>query len=218
MKNLFWLIAFSFGLTLLACSGGSKEETQQEETAAAAEDAADAANSAGENQPTNMADAMQQAQEAMKGLQGGKTVEPINFRQLQELLPENAAGFERINKSGETSGAAGMTISVAKGDYKKGDATVDLNVMDTGGMGLAMLSMAAWTTIVVDKEDDNGYERTSKLDGYKSYEKYEKGSGRSELAVIVGDRFLVTANGNAEMDDLKKLVKGVDLGKLANMK
>ena len=99
MKNLFGLIAFSFGLTLLACSGGSKEKTNQEEAAAE-----DAANAVSDNQPANMQEAMQQAQDAMKNLQAGKQVEPINFRELQELLPEELAGFERTSKGGESSG------------------------------------------------------------------------------------------------------------------
>ncbi|MBI5916922.1 MAG: hypothetical protein HY842_16245 [Bacteroidetes bacterium] len=213
MKNLFCLIAFSFGLTLLACSGGSKEKTNQEEAAAG-----DAANAVSDNQPANMQDAMQQAQEAMRNLNGGKQVEPINFRQLQELLPEELASYERTSKGGETTGAGGMTVSRAESKYKKGDATVEVNVMDTGGLGMAMMGMAAWSTIVIDKEDENGFERTSTLEGYKCYEKYSKNSGRSELAIIVADRFLVTTKGETDMDDLKKLVKGMDLRKLAGMK
>lgn len=214
MKNLFGLIAFSLGLTLFACSGGSKEKTNQEEAAAE-----EAANAVSENQPANLQDAMQQAQDAMRNLNGGKQVEPINFRELQELLPEELAGYERTSKGGETTGVAGMTVSRAESKYKKGDATVEVDVMDTGGLGMAMMGVAAWSTIVIDKEDENGFERTSTLDGYKCYEKYRKDGSNSELAVIVADRFLVTASQrNGEMDELKSIVKGMDLGKLANMK
>ena len=213
MKNFFGLLALSFGLTLLACSGSDKETNQEQ---AATEDAA---NAASENQPANVQEAMQQAQDAMKNMQGGKQVEPINFRQLQELLPEKVAGYERTNKSGETTGAVGMTVSHAEGSYKKGDATAKVDVMDTGGLGMAMMGMAAWTTVAIDKEDENGYERTSTLDGYKCYEKYRKDGSDSELAVIVADRFLVTASQrNGEMEELKSIVKGMDLDKLANMK
>ena len=113
------------------------------------------------------------------------------------------------------TGGFGIKVSNAEGEYEEGDKRIEMNIMDTGGLGAAMMSFAAWSTIEVDREDDNGYERTTVVDGHKAFEKYEKNSGRYELAMIVDDRFVITLNGkNVDMKDLKKGAKDVDLGKL----
>ena len=78
---------------------------------------------------------------------------------------------------------------------------------------------AAWSTVTIDKEDDNGYERTGTLGGYKSFEKFRKNGSDSELAVIAVNRFVITANcRGCEMETMRAVVQGLDLGKLKNFK
>ena len=217
MKNLFCLFVLASGLILTACSSDKKNNDSKDENT---ETSGNDSNGEGYNSnPKNMQDAMQNAEKAMKDLQGGKQVAVVPFRELQEFLPEKLAGYERTKKSGETTGALGMNVSHAKATYKDGDQQIKVDVVDTGGLGSAMMGMAAWSSIVIDKEDDNGYERTSTLDGYKCFEKFRKSGSSSELSVIVGDRFLVTASGRTEdMGNLKKVIKDMDLGKLGRMK
>ena len=220
MKKSLWLFLLAAGLSLTACSSDKKDnENNGNDT----ETTDNESGSEGYNSdPKTMQEAMQNAKQAMKDLQGGAQVEVVPFRELQEFLPEKLAGFERISKEGETAGAMGMNVSRAEAKYKDGDDEVKIELVDTGGLGMAMMGMAAWSSITVDKEDENGYERTAKLDGYKCYEKFRKNRRSSELAVIVGERFIVTASTRTEnekdMDKMKKIVKDMDLSKLAMKK
>jgi hypothetical protein len=220
MKKLLWLFILTAGVSLTACSSDKKgNDSSGENTETTDNDS----NDEGYNSdPKNLQEAMQNAKQAMKDLQGGEQVEVVPFRELQELLPEKLAGFERISKEGETTGAMGMNVSRAEAKYKDGDDEVKIEVVDTGGLGMAMMGMAAWSGITIDKEDENGYERTSKLGGYKCYEKFRKNGRTSELAIIVEGRFLVTASkrdaNEKDMDRMKKVVKDMDLSKLAKKK
>ncbi|MCF8246884.1 MAG: hypothetical protein K9J37_17960 [Saprospiraceae bacterium] len=222
MKKSISALLFLFAMIFLANCSGNKEEKEQASQETAASTAESENTSSTSSEPANMAEAMKQAQDAMKNINGGEEVKTVNFRSLQELLPESLGGYSRTSKSGQSTGALGMNVSVAEANYKSGDRSVKMTITDTGGLGMAMMGIAAWSTMEVDKEDENGYERTGKMGSYKSYEKFRK-NGSSELAVIVASRFILTANGrtngsDSDMDDLKKLVEAVDLDKLAGMK
>ncbi|MBL7828505.1 MAG: hypothetical protein JNJ57_17865 [Saprospiraceae bacterium] len=169
--------------------------------------------------PRSVQEAMKQAEDAIQK-QGGQPAQPVNFRELQQFLPENAGLYTRSNLSGETAGAVGITISKAEATYKNAQGkTVRIDLVDTGGLGMTQMSMAAWASISVDKEDDKGYERTGQMDGYKSLEKYKKLRSECDLSILVGNRFIINASGrDCSMDDLKTVVRSIDLKKLEGLK
>jgi hypothetical protein len=145
----------------------------------------------------------------------------VDFRQLKTLLPNTLPGFQRTAASGDQTGAFGMTLSKAEGRYESSDnRSIDLTISDIGSMsGLAAMATYAWTASSFDRETDTGYEKTTTFKGYKAYEKYDKDSQDSEIAVMVKDRFVVEAQGNAvKMDELRRVLDQVDLGKLADLK
>ncbi len=168
--------------------------------------------------PANMQEAMQQAEKAVKDAQV-QQVEPVNFRTLQEFLPEKIAGFERTKIGGESAGAVGIKFSKAEGRYKNADGkNLRLDIIDTGGLGMGAMSMAAWAMVDMDKEDDNGYERTGTLNGHKSFEKFRKQGSDCELGVLVEKRFVVTANcRGCDMETMRSVVQSLDLGKFKNL-
>lgn len=206
----------------LACSSDSgtshKTNDNTESSTGSEADANDSENDG----PANIQDAMNQVQDAMKQLNDGEEVEVVNFRELQKLLPEKFNGYERTSKGGETTGAMGMTVSTAEATYEKDGRQIELDIIDTGGLGMAMMGLAAWTSVTVDREDENGYERTGKMDGYKSFEKFRKDGGSSQVSVIVDGRFILQAEATIreenQMDDLKDLIREVGPSKLSKMK
>ncbi|TDE11658.1 hypothetical protein [Dyadobacter psychrotolerans] len=199
MKNHFLLI-LAFSALLLSC--GKKEEEQQDKTKSAA-------------------DALQQFADKAKDMQTREKVDPIDFRKLRELLPEEIAGFKRTEASGEKNGAMGFTISTADARYKgDNDASIHLEILDTGGVaGVATMAMAAWTMADIDKETDTGYEKTTSLEGYKAFEKYDSQNKSGELNLLVADRYVVNVNGNnVTMEQMKSILGDLDLDKLADLK
>ena len=184
MKSKVLLFAAVATLFWMGCMGGdSSSDSDSNEPFTTNSDNSE------NDEPDNVADAVNQMQDALKEMNDGKEVEVVNFRDLKELLPNKIAGIPQTNTGGETTGGFGIKVSNAEGEYEEGDKRIEMNIMDTGGLGAAMMSFAAWSTIEVDREDDNGYERTTMVDGHKAFEKYEKNSGRYELAMIVDDRF-----------------------------
>lgn len=222
MKNSLLACAMLVLSLAAACSADSNPNssaTEQTETATNIDPATNQAADA--DAPKSIQDAMNQAQEALNQLNNANKVEVVNFRKLKELLPEKLNGYERKSSKGETSGAMGMNISTAEAQYEKNGQTVNLTLLDTGGLGLATMGLAAWTTLNVDKEDEFGYERTGDLDGYKSYEKFRKKGGTSEISVVVNNRFIVRAEAQItdenQMNDLRAFIKEIGLNNLSNL-
>lgn len=214
-------LVFTALALLTACK--SPEQKAAEETAKRLEEASknlEAATKTGE--AANMGDAMAALGAAMgAATTGGKKVETVDFRALKELLPASVAGMQRTEASGEKNAAMGIQVATARGQYRNdagGNASV--TITDIGSMsGLAGMAMYAWAATEIDRETETGYEKTTRFDGHKAIEKYDRSSKSGEISVLVGDRFVVEAQGNdVSVDDLKNALKAVNLGKLASLK
>ncbi|GAB2780021.1 hypothetical protein GCM10027275_24440 [Rhabdobacter roseus] len=184
------------------CGGKSQAEEEKEE-------------------PKNAFEAIQKMAEKAEDMQKNGPVEPVDFRKLKEFLPTEAGGLPRTEASGEKNGAMGFSLSQAEGKYSdaNGESTIDIDLLDTGGIGgMAMMGMAAWALAEVDKETARGYEKTTKIDGHKAFEKYNTEDKSGELNVLVGDRFIVNVKGyNVTMDQLKGSLSDIDLKKLKGL-
>jgi hypothetical protein len=152
-------------------------------------------------------------------LGGGRRVDPIGIDQLKPFVPENFAGLPKTSSSAEKNGIAGLMVSKAQASYSDGaQKHVTLELSDTGGAS-GLMGLAGWIGLQGEKEDDNGSERTQKVNGRLMHEKVSKRGGDNEFAVVLGDRFVVSATGRGvELGELKAAVGGLDLGKLESMK
>ena len=83
---------------------------------------------------------------------------------------------------------------------------------------MAAMGLAAWANVSIDKEDSNGYERTTTINGYKAYEKYSSRNENGEISVFVKDRFIVKVEGRKiDMDALKDALDEVDMDNLKDV-
>jgi hypothetical protein len=214
MKNLLvQTIAGMFFIFFLAACGGNSASKEQE---AAEETATETATGIG-----GLVDAAKSMEKAAQEMQenGGTAVEPVDFRELKALLPASVNGMALSNPSGEKVGMMGFKVSTAEGEYKSNGSSVQLKIIDMGGMSSAVSMMAAWSLVDVDKENDNGYEKTGTYNGNKSFEKYNNQNKDGEISVLVANRFMLTANGsNVEMSVIKKALDAVNMQKLKSIK
>src|SRR6266545_1263040 len=82
-----------------------------------------------------------------------------------------------------------------------------------------IMALAGWAGVEGVSEDDRGSERTQKVNGRLVHEKTSKTGGSNEYAVVVADRFVVSAKGKGvDVGTLKAAVSAIDLGKLESMK
>lgn len=145
----------------------------------------------------------------------GEKVETMNFRDIKATLPSRLLGMEQKNISGEKNGAFGFSVAQAEATYEEDDRSLEVVIVDGGSMGIAKLGVAAWASVEVDKESDNGYERTIELDGYKAFEKFNSRNGEAELIWLYKNRYIITLKGDGvEGDDLRRALKRIDYDEL----
>ncbi|MCX6217383.1 transposase [Spirosoma sp.] len=203
--KLYLLVAGLLPVILLTSCGGNKKEEAKDEASVSTLGAMSA-----------MKEMAAQAEEMQKN----GPVATVDFRKLKELLPNEADGLPRKEATGEKNGAAGFTISTANGRYSNTDAseTIDVSIVDGGGSGMLM-GLAAWSMLEVDKETENGYEKTSTIGNNKSFEKYDNSAKDGEVNVLINKRFVVTVKGKGvSMDKIKATLGEIDLDKLSELK
>jgi hypothetical protein len=110
-------------------------------------------------------------------------------------------------------------VSQAEATYSDGaEKHVTLEIADTGGVS-GLTALAGWAGVEGEKEDDSGSEKTQKVNGRLVHEKNAKSGGTNEFAIVLADRFVVTAKGRGvTLDALKEAVGSLDLAKLEGMK
>lgn len=136
------------------------------------------------------------------GLGEGAMHSPINWRELEELLPNRLNGVSLNVTEGQTIDF-GPGLSSVSGEYEDEEQVVTIMIADLAFLsGIAAHAMSDWIGEEIDKESDRGFERTSifrsRKREYPSYEKYhrEQGHESCELHSWVADRFLVAISGD----------------------
>lgn len=164
------------------------------------------------------ADVKKEQEDALKALDKSfsalkaNSAEVVDFRILKDALPDKVQGMERVSHTGQKTGIAGLNISTADAEYRDGDKTISITLLDSGGFGAALAGLADWSQLEIDKETDQGYERTTMIDGKRAYEKYDRTSRIGEIAMIAADRFLVNVKGNnITEEDLRMAVSKIHL-------
>lgn len=147
----------------------------------------------------------------------------VDFRKLKEVMPEELGGMKRTDCSGEKNKIGDMSISHVTAKFSKGDGDdaprAEVQVMDYSNMEMAKGLSAAWTTIEIDKESDNGFEKTIKVAGNPGFESWKKDAKHGEVQLLVGKRFIVSVQTyNVPAEQVIKLVEALPLDKLAALK
>ncbi|MEQ1757687.1 MAG: Yip1 family protein [Vicinamibacterales bacterium] len=151
-------------------------------------------------------------------LGGGARVEPVALEVLQPLVPETFAGLTRTTNNSERAGLAGIMIARAEATYGAGERTATLEVQDTGGVS-GLVGLASWMGVEGQRENDSYAERNGRVNGRFTHEKRSKTGDDHEFALVLGERFIVSARGRGmTLDELKAAVSALDLAKIEALK
>jgi Yip1 domain len=216
---------FMRGGSLFSSSRGSSETTFDEDsTVGKLEQYAKQVEEAGKKMEAAQKSGDQEAQaEAMKAMMGATlgsgNVEALAPDRLKPFLPESLGGKDRSNFSTQRNSAMGMQMTEARATYMGDDGRQwDLQVTDTG-TAKGLLSLAGWAGIEGENETATGYDKTYHEDGRLVHEQWDRGSSRGEYTVVLGDRFTVKLEGQADsIDDLKAALADLDLAALEALK
>lgn len=145
-------------------------------------------------------------------------VTAIGWDVLEAMIPKTAANLPRTNTAEDRSGMGDLGFSHALGIYEKDKKRVELQILDSGNKKVILTTMASWYKREIDMEDDKGFEKTTTVKGFPAIEKSNKVSNSSEIGVVIKDRYIIMAIGQGvALEDLRKVVDGLDLKKLADM-
>ncbi|MCB0653184.1 MAG: hypothetical protein KDC85_18060 [Saprospiraceae bacterium] len=210
MKNKLFILPFVAILTFLlaACSNSDNKN----EAEAQSEDDKGINISVNDDEgKTNININADNLQDALKQLNNGKEVAVVDHRELKDLFPNSIGGFKRVSAESQKTGFGGLKTSIATAEYKDGDAKLKLSIVDAAGIGLAINAMAGWTGLDIDKETDDGYERTTEIDGHKAFVSYDNKDEDGQIAMFIRNRVLYTAEiTNGSEKQLKKGQQAVD--------
>jgi len=142
------------------------------------------------------------------------TVPPVPFEELIALLPD-ADGWTRSKPRGDQYVMA-VLMSRAQVTYTKGEAEIDLEIVDTGFNELALAPLLTFLTPGYSERTIGGYKKGLIVAGAPGFESYENDARRAEVTVVAGKRFIVKATGHNmdNTDATRALVSRVDIGRL----
>ncbi len=150
-------------------------------------------------------------------------VSPVDYRELREVLPAQIRGMEKGRSNGERTGALGFRISQVEQTYTSanGDAELEISIVDMGGLkNLAAVGLE-WLNLDVDRESDDGFERTRTYRGHPVLDKCERmgGEDRCEMVAYVSRRFVVAIKSEGlEKGSLENIMEQVDVERLEEMR
>ena len=151
---------------------------------------------------------------AAERMESGEAAQDVPAGTLSALLPATLAGWTRTETSSGSGGMAGVSGSGAQATYTAGDSRIELSVTDLGGMG-ALAGLTGALNVEANEETATGHERIGKVNGRMTTEKYDRTDRSGAYGFLVGERFMVQAEGQGvTIEQLKAAVGGVDVRRL----
>lgn len=209
-------------LLLVSACGGSKEEQAARDFEQGAEQLRKAAESSSGN-AEDMAKGFEAMAKGLTAMAGGdpneRPVDPVGFRDLMALFPEQMSGWDRSKPTGQRMSAP-VNFSEAEVRFTKGQSQLVLKITDSGLNQMLFAPFAMFLTSGYERETESGYEKSVKVAEYPGWEKWNATGKDGELNAIVSRRFLVQVEAR-NVDDPKAmydLIDATNLRKLAELK
>lgn len=140
----------------------------------------------------------------------------VHFSKLTPFLGD-VAGWEGEKAQGQTVDAAGFKLTTAERNYRKGEATVKMHIMDYSES--APMLQAITATWAFTSETAEGYQKAVTIDGAKGMEQFENAGSKGSVILLVAGRYLLQVETHGvPSNELSAWVKRIDLKKLAELK
>jgi hypothetical protein len=151
------------------------------------------------------------------GLAQQKTTEElVNFKQLLPFVNLKLPGWELQGEpEGSTVKSSMMKMSEAKADYKSGDKSLEVTIVDGSMAKMAFMGMGLMKGVEVQTSKETT--RTTKVQGFEAVETFKHKDKDGQLTILVANRFVVTleAKNVENIQELKDLADHLELKKLA---
>lgn len=196
----------------------SSEQKQAEDAARQIQEGAAAiqraAEQAGQGSAEQTAQGLQQLAQGLQQMAQGQT-KAVDFETLKTLLP-TVSGWTQSDAHGDEV-TTPIAYSRAEAQYRKGDSTVRLEIMDSAMSQVMLAPLSMFLASGYSERSDNGFKRATKIGEHPAMEEWDNSARGGDVTTVVGNRFIVKASGN-QVDDLaviRQVVEAIDLSKLA---
>ena len=134
---------------------------------------------------------------AVAGGDAAGPITPLAPAALQSRFPNAIGDLLREADATESVNTVGIGISMAQAKYRKASQRVTMTITDIGSMSQLLAAQAPWTRMEFDRTTAGGYSRTVRIGRDKGVESESRSGGRlrTELSVVVGNRFIVNIKG-----------------------
>ena len=151
---------------------------------------------------------------AASAANGGKTVEPVSFRDLQAAFVD-FPGWEKDKPTGEKM-TAPFAISKAEVTYTKGDSRIRAEIMDSAMNQLMLMGFSWVTNMGYEKETQDGWEKATKIAGHPGLETWRDSGKHGEVTVLANKRYVLELKGDGIENTkvLHQLAEAMTLGNL----
>ncbi len=147
---------------------------------------------------------------------------PISNESMKKNLPETILGYPRTKFSVGNQFMPDVSMGEAEYESENG-AFISLSIIDGAGeTGSAMVTLARLGFARdFEEQTDRGYRKSTTIKGYKAVEEVEKdpydNRETSKIDLMVGNRFLISLEGDATIKQLREAVGEVNLDAFENL-
>ncbi len=173
-----------------------------------------------EDVASDLQEALDEAGETVREALGGE--ESVDYRTLEEILPNAVAGLDRVEREGGRTQVLGMSFTAVSAKYAYEDQSIEIDLADLGSLtSLVALGATEWLETEIDRESHRGFERTRKYrrrgNTYPSYEKMD--GDHCEIQICIADRFIIGIEGKrVSMDLCEEARDEIDFRRLERIK
>lgn len=134
----------------------------------------------------------------------------VDPARLKAMLPVALGAYRQTETESSSAGAAGVNGSSVSATYTNEGKTLELRISDMAAVG-ALAGMAATLNVNSEKTDAQGFTRTHTEGDSLITEKWNNQSKFGSFTKVVANRFMVSAEGDAEsFDQLKAAANTVN--------
>ncbi len=210
----FTTLLFAFSIILFTACGGN-DEPKEEDNIDVEKNPLGALMKMGKNMKEN-------AEKMEKNMKEKKNAKAIHYEELMKYLPESVDGYSlKGDPKGASMDMAEMSYSTAEAKYvnDSGDR-ISIVLLDYNA-AYSMYSMATtmWASgFKIDTSEEFG-QSINFGENINGWESYKKKRNNASVILGLGDRFLLTIEGNNEenCNFLKEVAKSMDLDELASL-
>lgn len=147
----------------------------------------------------------------------GKPITSVDFDKLIAFLPA-PAGWERGKPEGHQV-TSPVTVSLAEAQYTKGNFRAHVTITDSAFSPIAMMPFTMLMSMNYSEKSTSGYKQSVAYSSQPGIEDWDSDTKHGEITIIANKRFIVQATGDGfdSMDELKSVVKAIDIAKLGSL-